>query len=139
MIAPPEPQSAVTGMANISVDLRELRVRDFLFKNTQTAAALVGYPEGRIPTNRWTGLEVNVEPQPQMYAPTIIRFYEDLVTELQREVARYKNMVIELTGQRGLEAEAEYAPGMSTSPSPSFARKLRSVAPSGLPTPGIEI
>lgn len=123
----------------ISSDFQKLYEREFLSEQTQTASARRPYPEeSEAGKETWRRIVPKVH-HPQGYDPTIIRFYEGIIAELQRELAKYKAMVIELLAARGGEREGEYALGDTTELSPDFAKKLCTGTGPGLPMVGYEI
>lgn len=97
----------------------------------------------RTPAESFADLEV-VEPQGELrrvastvrfaggaYDPTIIKFYEDIIAELQREVERYRALWHAARAAAESEPVEQYAERDAVAPSPAFARKLkRSAKPS---------
>lgn len=74
------------------------------------------------------------------YDLTIVRFYEDIISELQRELARYKDIVQKLLFLRDTEAEEiGYAPGEAISLPPEIEEKIRGRTAPGLALPDYEI
>jgi hypothetical protein len=113
---------------NISTEAQKVYELMFLGEQTQTTATQTesqARPRAETlrrlaPLNRCPG----------GYDPAVIRFYEDVITELQRELARYKAMVAELSKNPVVGNEGEYTPGQPTTLPPDIAKRLRaSTAP----------
>lgn len=124
----------------ISSDLQKLYEREFLAERTQTASTRRPPPEeSEAGKEAWRHIALKFY-HAHGYDPAVIRFYEDIIAGLQRELARYKAMVMELLAARGGEGGGEdgYAAGNPTELSPGFARKLRAGTRPGLPMVGHE-
>ncbi|HTQ53184.1 MAG TPA: hypothetical protein VMI94_01920 [Bryobacteraceae bacterium] len=121
---------------HISADVQKLYEDSFLGERTQTSTTSSG-PQANPRTEFWRQLA----PLPRRvgYDPAIIRFYEDVITELQRELARYKAMVAELSKPTAVEIEVEYSTGRQTVLPPALASRLRSSTAPPSPMIGHEI
>ena len=123
---------------HISADAQKLYEYSFVAEQTQTAATQLG-PQGRSRGELWRQL-APFSRYPLGYDPTIIRFYEDVITELQRELAKYKTMVVELLKTPpATEINLEYSTGERTVLPPDVADRLRAHTMPASPMIGHEI
>jgi hypothetical protein len=124
----------------ISADLRQLYERAFLSEQGQTGSSLWDRTqEGAFPLETWktTARRVQVIYYPE---PSVIRFYEDIIAELQRELAKYKELVFQLLVSHQADVVDEvYSPGEPTTLPARTAEKLRRKPVAGLPMVGHEI
>ncbi len=121
----------------ISADVEKLYERDFLAERTQTAYSRP-LKENRLLKEQWSWISPRVS-HPYGYDPVIVRFYEDIIVELQRELARYKAMVVALLASPSQEEDVQYFPGEPVHIPRDLARKLQSRTKPGLPMTGYEI
>jgi hypothetical protein len=121
---------------HISADVQKLYEDTFLGERTQTSTSHSG-PQAKPRAEFWR--QLTPLPKRVGYDPAIIRFYEDVITELQRELAYYKAMVVQLSKTTGMETELEYAPGQQTVLPPTVATRLHSRTEPALPMIGHEI
>jgi len=116
----------------ISADLKKLYDRAFEASQKQTASVLWEYPhETRAGQETWRGV-LPIVRDPYGYDPAIIRLYEDIIAELQRELARYKEYVWELLYRREIDTDVMYARGQVTVLPTEIAQKLRARTEPGL-------
>jgi hypothetical protein len=121
----------------ISADIERMYERDFLTGQTTTARGGTQNETGLL-KEEWTWVAPRLY-RYYGYDPVIVRFYEDIIMQLQRELARYKAMVVELLHSPSREADVQYSPGESVRMPPAILRKLRSLPQPGLPMTGYEI
>jgi hypothetical protein len=107
---------------HISADTRKLYEESFLAEPTPTSGTEVA-SQTRPRSELWRQLAPLVR-HPTEYDPTIIRFYEDVITDLQRELVKYKAMVIELLKTSAPEDEVEYSLGQTTALPRDVASRL---------------
>jgi hypothetical protein len=123
----------------ISTDLEKLFLESFFSGQRQTA----GIPESRQQIDAMREVRKYLPARSTRgysYDQTIVRFYEDIISELQRELARYKDIVQKLLFIREIEAEEiVYSPGEPTVLPPELAQKLRGRTKPGSPMVGYEI
>lgn len=119
----------------ISTDLEMLwRNRFFAQQEVTPARGIVEMDEVES-TKQIRQLTETVRFAGEVYDPAIIRFYEDVITELQMEVQRYKTLW--KLASLALEAESagDYVPRQTVRPSPAVARKLSSSAKQSIRVP----
>jgi hypothetical protein len=100
--------------------------------------------QGRTPAESFAGIET-VGPEidfRQMaktvrfagatYDPAIIKFYEDIIVELQKEVERYKTLWASIRSAADAEIPESYVARQTIQPSADFAKKLRRSTKPGL-------
>jgi hypothetical protein len=121
----------------ISADIATMYERDFLSGQTNTARAGT-QREARFLKEQWSWLAPRVHYY-YGYDPVIVRFYENIIMQLQRELARYKAMVVALLHSPPSEMDVQYLPGEPVRMPPDAVRKLRSLPQPGLPMTGYEI
>lgn len=112
--------------------------RDFLTCQTTTARGGSTRREDGILKDEWAWLSPKIQ-RHYGYDPIIIRFYEDIIMQLQRELARYRAMVLELQQSRSREAEVEYSVGEPAQAPSAILQKVKSPTQPGLPVTGYEI
>jgi hypothetical protein len=119
----------------ISADVGSLYRSGFLLERTQTGSRQTApgiWPRADV----WHEVVLTLPP-PSSREAAIIRFYEDVLAELQIELARYKSMVSELLSVRE-EALGEHSLG-EPNPLPwDLRRKWMSATQAGLPFPDDE-
>ena len=122
----------------ISSDLGGIYERAYLANQKQTAVSQPEYaPEGLRAEERV--IFVRLVPRLHQHDLAIIRLYEEIIAGLQRELARYQEVVSDLLAERRL-AEAETYPRGDVVRLPAeFANKMRTRAKPGLPLEGYEI
>jgi hypothetical protein len=111
---------------HISADSQKLYESTFFGEHSRATATQPG-SQSRSHAELWRQV-APIARHPSGYDPTIIRFYEDVIAELQRELAKYKTMVIELLKTTAIEEEVEYSPGQKTALPPEVASRLRPAA-----------
>ncbi len=123
----------------ISSSTDEVYERDFLLEQTRTAGSYFRQPsEVQAHWETWRRVALFLQYK-YGYDLALIRFYEDIIAELQRELARYKEMVAELLPHRRPSTESEYSRGEVAALPHELARKMRSKTPPGSPMVGYEI
>jgi hypothetical protein len=115
----------VSGSTNISTDLEELWRKQFFAAQGQTPAGTL--PDLRVPEteNSLRRMTSTVQFSGGLYDPAIIRFYEDVILELQKQVVRYKTLWEETAKVRE-EIEESYVARQTVKPSADVVKKLRS-------------
>ncbi len=123
----------------ISSDLQRLYERALLAEQKQTATSLSEYPQ-EAGFTREEALS-RIMAIPRLHEPdwAIIRFYEGIIAELQRELATYRQLVWELFLHREAEPEDYYTRGEVVRLPGDLAKKLRVRTRPGLPVEGHEI
>jgi hypothetical protein len=107
----------------ISADVTKLYELGFITEQTQTSITEV--ESQRKPREEtWRQLAPFVRAG-HGYDPTVIRFYEDIILELQRQLARYRAIVTELLKAPVEEASVGYSQGTPTVLPPEIASRLR--------------
>jgi hypothetical protein len=118
-------RAATASTTRISTDMEQMWRNQFFAE------------QGRTPAESFVGIE-NTEPEINLrqmtktvkfaggaYDPAIIKFYEDIIIELQKEVERYKALWESLRSAAEGEAAESYVARQTVQPSLEFARKLR--------------
>ncbi len=123
---------------SISADMERIYERDFRTYQTTTARGGSTGREAGLLKDEWMWVSPKIQ-RYYGYDPIIIRFYEDIIMQLQRELARYRAMVLELLQSRSSETEVEYSAGEPLYTPPAILRKLKSPTQPGLPVTGYEI
>lgn len=113
----------------ISTDLEELWRGQFFAEQGQTPADAMGDMKRE---SRFRDIASTVRFAGGMYDPTIIRFYEDVILELQKQVVRYRELWEAATKIAHEEAEAVYVPRQTVPLSKGVAEKLRRSTKPGL-------
>lgn len=121
----------------ISADVEKLYERDFLTEQTQTAHPRA-QEEARFLKEQWSWFAPKLI-RAYGYDPVIVRFYEDIIMDLQRELARYKAMVVELMKSPVHEPDIQYLPGEPVRIPAELAGTLNSRTEPALPMTGYEI
>lgn len=125
----------------ISADLHSLYERAFLSTQRQTASSIQEtWKETSCLEETWKQAALRTH-RGYWYDPSIIRFYEDVIAELQRELARYKAIVLQLMIEREYQTEEDdlYLPGPITKLPPEIERTISGKTRPGLPLVGYEI
>jgi hypothetical protein len=122
----------------ISADLWRLQTNTFYSGRRQTAARAYDYG-GQAPLEElreYVGKTANYS---YWYDQSIIRAYEEIIAELQRELAKYRETIANLMLARAAEAEDDsYLPSEPTRLPTEVATKIRSRTRPGLPVPDSE-
>lgn len=121
----------------ISADIDRMYERDFLAGQTNTARGGTQKETGLL-KEEWTWVAPRLH-RYYGYDPVIVRFYEDIIMQLQRELARYKAMVLELLHSPSRETDVQYSLGEPVRMPPAVLRKMHSLPQPGLPMTGYEI
>jgi len=126
-----EPDKAVASTTSISTNLEDLWRNQFFAGQGQTPAEIL--PELRAPerATNFRRMTATVKFPGAGYDPAIIRFYEDIILELQKQVVRYKNLW-ESAAKAHREVEESYVARDTIRPSESIVKKLRTATKPGL-------
>lgn len=120
----------------ISADVHELYRRSFVSEQTQTGYLSLTFPVN-VTAEIWSQVnQPSISPSDREAA--IIRFYEDIIAELQQEIMNYKAMVAESAVAREAEELGEHRPGQAIPLPPSLRQKWSSAVEAGLPLDGYE-
>jgi len=117
----------------ISTNLEQLWRNQFFALQERTAADGLASLETGAPQKQVRQMTDTVRFAGGVYDPAIISFYEGIIVELQREVARYKSLWAAALKSAQAEAPEEaYVPRQTVPVSPAMARKLRGGTRPGL-------
>ena len=109
----------------ISTDLEELWRNQFFTLQQSTPVGSSAEKARSEPQDRILQVTGTLRFTQSTYEPAIIRFYEDVIAELQREVSRYKSLWESLRTAAEPEGEAAYVARQGVSLPPTVAKKLR--------------
>jgi hypothetical protein len=124
-----EPFASTT---RISTDLEKLWRSHFFASQESTPADSPFDLEVAEPQKNIRQMTSNVRFAGGVYDSTIIKFYEDIILELQREVERYKLLWESSRVKVEEEAEESYVARETVRLSPGMAEKLRRATRAGL-------
>ena len=111
------------GTTRISANLEELVRNEFFASQKQTPADVLPHPERSDIKEKWRHL--SMDQSARIYEIDIIRFYEDIIIELQRELVRYKALAEIKRLAVEAEAEESFVPRPTVTLSAEMARKMR--------------
>jgi hypothetical protein len=122
---------------HISADMEKLYERAFITEQTQTTLSQVEL-QPRSREESWRQIAPLVQAR-YGYNPTVIRFYEDIITELQQQVSQYRAIINELVRAQIEDSEVEYATGTPTVLPPNLAKRMSDQTSPPSPMTGHEI
>jgi hypothetical protein len=106
---------------NISTESQKLYESAFLAEQSQTNGSIAG---SKAQAAGWRPV-FPASRRLLIDEPAIIRFYEDVIADLQRELAKYKALAAELSKNLTVEIEGDYTPREKTQLPPDTARLMR--------------
>ena len=119
------------GTTRISTNLEELVRNEFFAKQKQTPAAVFPQSsERREVKEKWRNLAM--AEKAHFSEIDIVRFYEDIILELQRELSRYKALAESARFADEAQPEESFVPRETAKRSEQMARKMRSRTQPGL-------
>jgi len=121
-----EPHRSSESTTRISTDLEELWRKQFLTERTQTPADVLPDQKASERDRNFRRMTETVRFSGGVYDPSVIRFYEDIILELQKEVVRYRALWEEAVKASRAEGEELYMARQTVKPSEDVVRKLRS-------------
>lgn len=113
----------------ISTDLEELWRGRFFTEQGQTPAGIMADMKRE---NNFRHIASTVKFSGGVYDPAIIRFYEDIILELQKQVVRYRDLWESATKAAHEDIEEVYIPRQTVPLSEKVAEKLRRSTKPGL-------
>lgn len=113
----------------ISTDLEELWRGQFFAEQGQTPVGIMADMKRE---SSFREIASTVRFSGGVYDPAIIRFYEDVILELQKQVVRYRELWEVATKAAHGEAEDTYVPQQTVPLSKNVAEKLRRSTKPGL-------
>lgn len=124
-----EQDKANASTTGISTNLEELWRRQFLAGQGQTPAGTMAELKRE---NNFKHIASTIKFSGGVYDPTIIRFYEGIILELQKQVVRYRELWESATKGAQEDIEEVYFPRQTVQPSEKVAQKLRRSTKPGL-------
>lgn len=121
-----EQRVATASTTRISTDLEQMWRNQFFAEQGRTPAQSFPSLASHETEGSLREITKTVRFAGGVYDPAIIRFYEDIIVELQREVERYKALWASVRSIADAEAPEFYVVRQTVQPSPAVARKLRS-------------
>lgn len=128
----PEHSVATASTTRISTDMEQMWRNQFFAEQERTPAASFAGIEAAEPGTNLRRMAQSVRLEGGFDYPAIIRFYEDIIIELQREVERYKALWVSARSAAEAEVPESYFARQTIQPSPAFAKKLRQTTKPGL-------
>jgi hypothetical protein len=128
-----EPETPTT---YISADMTQLYDRAFFDEHEPTRTSRVRPDPNLKRTAEWTRLARRTA-EPQYYNTEIVRFYESIIAELQKELARYREM-LSAADAVAAAPEGEYSRGPGSVGDP-LASRLMGVSAKGASLEGHEL
>ena len=113
----------------ISTNLEELWRDQFFAEQGQTPAGIMADLKRE---NNFKHIASTIKFSGGVYDPAIIRFYEDIILELQKQVVRYRELWESATKAAQEDIEEVYFPRQTVQPSEKVAQKLRRSTKPGL-------
>lgn len=123
--------------ASISSEFGELHERQFASRQQRTASATLMSRETEAHGHFVRSIR-SVSQSPVPYDPVIVRFYEDIIQELQRELAKYQRMVQQVAAAVE-ETETGYSVGPPVVLSNPFREKVLVTVSPSLRPPDLEV
>jgi len=117
---------------SISTNLEELWRGQCFAAQGQTPAGVMQDLKAPETGNSLRRMAATVQFAGGLYDPAIIRFYEDIILELQKQVVRYRTLWEEAAKAGREEMEESFAVRQTVRPSEEVVRKLRNRTRSGL-------
>ena len=128
------PDRASASTTRISSNLEELWRRQFFAGQGQTPADVLLDSRAPERENSLRRMAATIKFSGGAYDSAIIRFYEDIILELQKQVLRYKTLWQEVAKAEWEDMEETYVARQTLRPTEGVIRKLR-----GRTKPGLRI